>query len=56
MWSLNDLFNDSAKKRKKFIIVRNHEYKKNYTINSVLSSLKSHPCWVTLYIYIIYDE
>ena len=32
-------------------VVRSHEYKETDSINSVQSSLKSHPLWVTLYLY-----
>ena len=32
-----------------FTVAGNHEYKETNGINSVQSSLKSHPLWVTLY-------
>ena len=35
--------------RKKCIIAGNHEYKKTDGTNSVQSSLKAQPSWVTLY-------
>ena len=36
------------KERNKFTVACNHKYKETYSINSVQSSLKSHPLWVTL--------
>ena len=41
MLSLNGLFNHKA--------AGNHDYKEPDNINSVQSSLKSHPLWLTLY-------
>ena len=35
--------------RNKFTVVRNREYKETDSMNSVQSSLKPHPLWVTLY-------
>ena len=37
-------------KRTKIIVARNYECKKEGQINSVQSSLKSHPLWVTLFV------
>ena len=39
--------------KKKFLVAENHKYNKIEGINSVQSSLKSHPMWVTLYLDII---
>ena len=46
MWFLNGLFDDLAKKRKKFLVALNYEYKGTDTINS---SLKSHSLFVTMH-------
>ena len=35
---------------KKFTVSRNHESQETDNINSVQSSLKSHPLWITLYL------
>ena len=37
------------KERIKFTVAGYHKFKKTGNINSVESSLKSHPLWVTLY-------
>ena len=38
-----------SKKRNKFTVAGNHNYEVTESKNSVQSSLKSHPSWVTLY-------
>jgi len=38
-----------GKERNKFLVAENHYYKETGGINSVQSSLKSHPLWITLY-------
>ena len=46
----NGLFNDLGAETNKFIVAGNCEYKETDSTNSVQSSLKSHPLWVTLHI------
>ena len=33
----------------------NHEYKEKDSINSIQSSLKTHPLWVPLYKYLLFE-
>ena len=49
MSSLNGLFIDLAKKERCLWFAVNHEYQETDSINSVQSSLKSHPLRITLY-------
>ena len=35
--------------KNKFTVLGNHKYKETDSINSLQSSLKAHPLWVTLY-------
>ena len=46
----NGVFNDLAKQETKQPHAGNHEYKETDSKNSVQSSLKSHPFWLTLYL------
>ena len=41
-------FIDTAKKKNQLSVAENPKYKEIDSINSVQSSLKSHPLWVTL--------
>ena len=43
-------------KRNKLTVIENHRHKDTDSINSVQSSLKSHPLWVTLYDNLTCDE
>ena len=45
-----------AKKETRFTVAGNHEYKDTDRINSLQSSLNSHPLWATLYIRVVFKD